>query len=122
MKGEHPIRRLCELLGVAASGYYRWRHSRSSPRQREDAIHTVQNAAAHAASRGTYGAPRLVVELGEAGTHTSKRRCARLMRASGLRGRKKHRRSPRTTDSRHAQPVAANLRAERPAQQLVQTL
>ncbi len=115
MKGEHPIRRLCELLGVAASGYYRWRHSRSSPRQREDAILTVQIAAAHAASRGTYGAPRLVVELGEAGTHTSKRRCARLMRASGLRGRKKHRRSPRTTDSRHAQPVAANLRAERPA-------
>jgi hypothetical protein len=30
------------------------------------------------------------------------------MRAQGLRGKKKHRRRPRTTDSRHAQPVAAN--------------
>jgi hypothetical protein len=24
MKGEHPIRMLCELLGVSPSGYYRW--------------------------------------------------------------------------------------------------
>jgi transposase InsO family protein len=37
------------------------------------------------------------------------------MKENGLRGRKKHRRNPRTTDSRHAQPVAANLIAERPA-------
>ena len=37
------------------------------------------------------------------------------MRAQGLRGRKTHRRRPRTTDSRHAQPVAANLLAKRPA-------
>jgi len=25
MKGQHPIRMLCELLNVSASGYYRWR-------------------------------------------------------------------------------------------------
>lgn len=115
MKAEHSIRRLCELLGVAPSGYYRWRHRGPSPRQREDAALTAQIAEAHAASRGTYGAPRIVVELREAGTLTSKRRCARLMREHGLRGRKKHRRRPRTTDSRHAQPVAPNLLAERAA-------
>jgi len=115
MTGEHPIGGLCELLGVAPSGYYRYRQRQPSARQREDATLAVQITAAHQASRGTYGAPRLVVELGEAGTHTSKRRCARLMKEHGLRGRKKHRRHPRTTDSRHAQPVAANLIAERPA-------
>jgi len=115
MKGEHPIRRLCELLGVAPSGYYRYRQQQPSARQRADTTLAAQITAAHQASRGTYGAPRIVVELGEAGTHTSKRRCARLMRAQGLRGRKKHRRRPRTTDSRHAQPVATNLLAERPA-------
>jgi transposase InsO family protein len=37
------------------------------------------------------------------------------MREKGLRGRKKHRRKPRTTDSRHNQPIAANLIAMRPA-------
>ena len=115
MKGEHPIRLLCALLGVAPSGYYRHRQRRPSPRQQADAALAAQIAAAHAASRGAYGAPRLVVDLQEAGTPISKRRCARLMRAQGLRGRKKHRRRPRTTDSRHAQPVAANLLAQRPA-------
>ena len=115
MKGEHPICLLCELLGVAPSGYYRARQQRPSPRQREDAAIAEQITAAHQASRGTYGAPRIVEDLREAGTRTSKRRCARLMRAQGLRGKKKHRRRPRTTDSRHAQPIAANLIAERPA-------
>jgi transposase InsO family protein len=115
MKGAHPISLLCELLSVAPSGYYRARQVRPSRRQREDATLTAQIAQAHQASRGTYGAPRIVEELREAGTRTSKRRCARLMRAHGLRGKKKHRSRPRTTDSRHAQPVAANLLAKRPA-------
>ena len=54
---------------------------------------------------------RLVEELREAGTPVSKRRCAWLMKARGLQGRNKHRRRPRTTDSRHAHPPAANLLA-----------
>jgi putative transposase len=37
------------------------------------------------------------------------------MRAQGLRGRKKHSRKPRTTDSRHSRPIAPNLVARRPA-------
>jgi transposase InsO family protein len=115
MKDAHAIRWLCQLWGVAPSGYYRWRHGRPSARQRADVALAVQITAAHEASRGTYGAPRIVEDLREAGTRTSKRRCARLMRDQGLRGRKKHRRRPRTTDSRHAQPVAANLLAKRPA-------
>ena len=115
MKGEHPIRWLCQLWDVAPSGYYRWRHQKLSPRQQEDTAIAKQIAAAHEASRGTYGVPRIVKDLQEAGTHTSKRRCARLMRAQGLRGRKKHSRRPRTTDSRHTKPVAPNLIAKRPA-------
>ena len=115
MNGEHSIRLLCELLSVAPSGYYRHRQQRPNRRQCEDARMAAQIATAHEASRGTYGAPRILEDLREAGIHTSKRRCARLMKENGLRGRKKHRRNPRTTDSRHAQPVAANLIAERPA-------
>jgi transposase InsO family protein len=115
MKGEHCVRLLCELLGVSSSGYYGWRQKRPSQRQREDAALAAQIAAAHRASRGTYGSPRIVEDLREEGTRTSKRRCARLMRAQGLRGKKKNRRRPWTTDSRHAQPVAANVIADRPA-------
>jgi transposase InsO family protein len=115
MKGEHPICMLCDLLSVSPSGYYRYRQQQPSPRQREDAVITAQITAAHQASRGTYGVPRIVEDLRAEGTRTSKRRCARLMRAEGLRGKKKHCRRPRTTDSRHAQPIAANLIAQRPA-------
>lgn len=114
MKGEHPVRMLCELLKVSHSGYYRWCQQRPSTRQREDAAIAAKVAAAHRASRGTYGAPRILVDLQEGGTRTSKRRCARLMREQGLQGKKKHRRKPRTTDSRHAKPVAENIIALRP--------
>lgn len=114
MKGEHPIRLLCQLLGVSPSGYYRWCQRRPSKRQREDAVLAVRIAAAHRSSRKTYGAPRIVEDLREEGIRTSKRRCARLMRAQGLRGKKKNRGRPRTTDSRHAGPIAANVLAQRP--------
>ncbi len=115
MKGEYPVRLLCEVLGVSPSGYYRWCQPEPSVRAQQDAALAPKIAAAHRASRGTYGAPRIAVDLRETGTPTSKRRCARLMRSLGLKGKKKHQRHPRTTDSRHRIPVAANLIAARPA-------
>lgn len=72
MTGEHSVRLLCQLLGVSPSGYYGWRQKRPSKRQREDAALAAQIAAAHRASRGTYGAPRIVEDLREEGTCTSK--------------------------------------------------
>ena len=114
MKGEFSLRRLCEVLGVSRSGYYRWRASQPSARQRTDHVLAAQIAAAHRKSRGNYGAPRIVAELQAEGTRTSRRRCARLLRDLRLRGRKKHARRPRTTDSRHGGPVAPNLLANHP--------
>jgi transposase InsO family protein len=111
MKGQHPVELLCEVLAISRSGYYRWRERRPTQRQRDDASLAAQIAAAHRRSRRSYGAPRIVEDLREAGTPISKRRCARLMKARGLQGRKKHRRRPRTTDSRHAHPPAENLLA-----------
>ncbi len=111
MKGKHALSVLCEVLAVSRSGYYHWQEGRPTPRQREDARLAEQIAAAHTRSRKNYGAPRLVEELREEGTAISKRRCARLMKTRGLQGRKKHRRRPRTTDSRHAHPPAENLLA-----------
>ena len=108
MRGEHPVRLLCQVLEVAASGYYRWRRQPCSARAIEDERLAEQIAQAHCDSRRTYGAPRIVSELQAAGVRISRRRCARLMRARGLRGRKKHRRYPRTTDSGHGRPTPCN--------------
>jgi transposase InsO family protein len=115
MKGEFSRRLLCEALKVSRSGYYRWRQGRPSARRDRDAELATQIAAAHDKSRGNYGAPRIVRDLREQGTPISQRRCARLMRELGLKGKKRHRRKPRTTDSRHGKPVADNLLAQRPA-------
>lgn len=115
MKGQHSIALLCEALGVSRSGYYQHRATPASARQGEDAVLQARIVRAHRASRRNYGAPRIVAELRAQGLPTSKRRCARLMRAAGLRGRKKPRRRPRTTDSGHARPVPANHLATRTA-------
>ena len=112
MKGEHAVETLCALLAVSRSGYYRWRAWRPGRHQHEDALLAAQIAAAHRASRGNYGAPRLVAELRAQGTGISRRRCARLLRTLGLEGRKRHCRHPRTTDSRHGQGVPGNLLAQ----------
>jgi putative transposase len=42
--------------------------------------------AAHAASGGTYGAPRIHAELAAKGAHIGRKRIARLMREAGLAG------------------------------------
>lgn len=115
MKGVLPEQVLCELLNVSRSGYYRWQRARPSRRQKDDAIVAEQVARAHARSRHSYGAPRVVRELREQGVRISKRRCARLMKQQGLRGRKKHARRPKTTDSRHTHAPAPNLLKETPA-------
>jgi putative transposase len=115
MKGAHSIRLLCELLHVSRSGYYRWRQHPCSARKQRDGELAAQIAAAYRKGRGSYGAPRIVRELHEHETPISQRRCARLMREMGLKGKKRHARNPRTTDSRHGRPVPGNLLAERPA-------
>jgi transposase InsO family protein len=105
---------LCQVLQVSRSGYYRWRERPPCRRLLRDAELKVQIAAAHRQGRGAYGAPRIVKVLRDQGTPIGQQRCARLMRELGLRGKKRHRRKPRTTDSRHGQPVPANHLAARP--------
>jgi putative transposase len=51
-----------------------------------DAAPTLKIRAAHSASKGTYGAPRIHAELIAQGVRIGKKRIARLMRAAGLAG------------------------------------
>jgi putative transposase len=114
MKGDFPIQLLCDLLEVSASGYYRWRKHPRSPRQLHDEVLAERIELVHRSSWKSYGAPRIVDELRESGVPISRRRCARLMRSRGLRGKKKNRGRPRTTDSRHGRPTPANQLANTP--------
>jgi putative transposase len=115
MKGKHPVTWLCALLGISRSHYYGAKKRGPSARERADAELAEKIAASHHRSRCTYGAPRIVKDLQAEGTEISKRRCTRLMKAQGLQGRKKHRRKPRTTDSRGTTAPAPNRLAKRAA-------
>jgi putative transposase len=82
----YPIATMCRLLGVSLSGYYAWTKRAPSQRAQADAVLLSHIRAAHAASHGTYGAPRIHVELRENGIRVGRKRVARLMAAAGLCG------------------------------------
>ena len=82
---EFPTEVMCRVLGVAPSGYYEWLQRPQSNRAIEDARLLRLIRASFTASQGVYGAPRVFLDLREAGETCSKHRVARLMRENGLR-------------------------------------
>jgi putative transposase len=62
-RAHFPVATMARVLGVAASGYYAWRRRVPSARARADAALKERIGTIHAASRGTYGAPRIHAEL-----------------------------------------------------------
>ena len=117
-KVNHAVRCLCRVMRVTRSGYYAWAKRRPSRRQREDAQLKVRIRAIHAASRSTYGSPRVYAQLKQDGFEVGRGRVARLLRELGLMGLPA-KRFRHTTDSTHPLPVALNVlarnfEAERP--------
>jgi len=107
-KAEYGVALVCRCLAVSPAGFYAWHRRRPSDRAQADVRLAVEIAAAHTDSRRTYGSPRIHEDLRAKGHHVSRKRVARLMRAQGLRGRRR-RRQPRTTDSQHTLPIAENV-------------
>lgn len=106
-QAKYPVARTCRTLGVSKSGYHAWRLRRPSARAVEDRGLSERISAIHAASRGTYGAPRIHAELREAGQRVGKKRVARLMAAANLQG--VSRRKGTTTTRRGERSAAADL-------------
>jgi putative transposase len=115
-----PVRPLCRLLGVSASGYYAWRQRGPSVRAVTNARLVEQMRAIHQASRGAYGRPNILAELVEAGWRVNHKRVARLMRLHGIAGvtRRKYHGTTRRDPTRPVAPdlVERTFTAERPDQ------
>lgn len=107
---EFPLGLMCRVLAVARSGYYAWARRAPSRRTYIDQQLSTAIRAVHAASRRTYGSPRVQAELVAQGWRCGRHRVARLMRTAGLTGHRR-RRWRVTTDSRHGHPVATNTLA-----------
>jgi putative transposase len=82
----YPIATMCRVLGVSTSGYYAWSGRSPSARARSDAALLERIDTIHAASRGTYGSPRIHAELVATGSAVGRKRVARLMKGASLRG------------------------------------
>jgi putative transposase len=103
-----PVAMTCRVLDVSASGYYAWKTRGGSVRSRRDLELGDRVRAAHEASSGRYGSPRVHAELRASGEKVGRKRVARLMKEAGLAGRTR-RRFRKTTDSNHPFPVAPNV-------------
>jgi transposase InsO family protein len=95
-------------MSVSRSGYYAWLSRKPSERQRDNQTLLYRIRQFFERSKGTYGSPRILRDLREAGSCCGKHQVARLMRQAGLRA-VLPRRFRATTDSNHALPVAENL-------------
>ncbi|WP_413751948.1 IS3 family transposase [Streptomyces sp. R-74717] len=102
------IKRICRVLEVSRSGYYRWitgAEARAGRQFEEDAL-VEEIREIHAEHRGNYGALRVHAELRGFGHTVNHKRVARLMRKHGIVGRHLRKKKRTTIPDRLAPPVA----------------
>ena len=109
-RSRFTVKKMCRILSISESGYYRWRNSPESQRSRENKELTERIKELYEEHKGKAGAPMITADLrAEARfARVGKNRVARIMRENNLRC-KYTKRYKTTTDSRHSEPVADNL-------------
>ncbi|WP_442789255.1 IS3 family transposase [Kitasatospora sp. NBC_01302] len=106
----YGVQRLCRVLSVSASGFYRWIAAaavRTVRREADEGL-AARIEEIHEESNGAYGVPRITRELRDRHGVVNHKRVARLMRERGLAGRHL-RRSVRTTVADRNVPPAPDL-------------
>jgi hypothetical protein len=101
------VKRLCHVLEVARSSFYKWRAGREAraARERADAALAERIRAVHAEWDGTYGRPRITAELREEGERVNHKRVGRVMRKFGIAGLRLRRRQVTAVPEPSATPV-----------------
>jgi transposase InsO family protein len=110
----YGVKRLCTLLAVSRSGFYRWRAGTDAraERARADAELAGRITKIHAESDGTYGVPRVTAELRDAGVTVNHKRVRRVMRARGIVGLHLRKKVRTTIPGPSATPVPDLLRRD----------
>lgn len=102
-----PVRKMCKVLSVSKSGYYKWRNKApilSRKLEEENAeILSIFNF-----SRQTYGSPRIAEQMNKVTQKLSESTIARRMSDLGLSPQLK-KKYKNTTDSKHDKAISPNL-------------
>jgi len=106
---EFPLDVSCQVLAVSRSGYYAWLGRPASARAKRREELAVKIQAVHEQNRRVYGSPRVCQALKAQGENVCENTVADIMNERQIRAKRKRKFVPRTTDSQHDQPVAANL-------------
>ncbi len=109
LAGAFPVGVCCSVLDVSRSGYYAQvdRPPSAYAVRRKELAEKVKTI--HRQNRGVYGSPRVYEALVAEGEHVCENTVAKVMKAAQIQGKAKRKFVPRTTDSTHQQPVAANV-------------
>ena len=83
-KAEYSVSELCSATEVSTSGFYAWCKRGKSRRAQQDDAWLMCIKSIFAASRETYGSPRIHAELKALGHAISEKRVARIMRDGAL--------------------------------------
>jgi putative transposase len=102
-----PVELLCRVMLVSERGYRSWRSRPISRRERTDMKVLAHIREQYSLSLGSYGRPRMTMELKEVGLDVGERRVGRLMKINGIKP-VRTRKHKVTTDSHHRLGVAAN--------------
>lgn len=78
------VARMCRQLGVARTGYCQWRTRPPSERSTANATLDAQVMAIHAASKRSYGRPRIALSLLKQGVQVSHERVRNSMKRQQL--------------------------------------
>jgi putative transposase len=108
------IKRICRVLEVSRSGYYRWvagADARAERQAEEDAL-VDEIREIHTDHRENYGALRVHAELRGFGHTVNHKRVARLMRKHGIVGRHLRKKKRTTVPDLLAPPVADLVRRD----------
>jgi putative transposase len=105
----HSVKKMCHVLSLSRSGYYNWKNFAVSLRKQENNKIKKEIQQIYNDHCGRIGSPMITPELRERDWPSiSKNRVARLMKEMGLRC-KVVKAYKVTTNSKHSEPVAANL-------------
>jgi len=103
-----PIEKMCNVLKLSSSGYYKWKNRPRSKRLLLKEKIKEQITSIYFASKQRYGSPRITFELNSLGYKISRITVAKYMKELGLKS-KLSRKFKVTTNSKHNYLVVENV-------------